>query len=399
VLPTRRYDGAAISAPNSYLVVVRAISAAQLAFNDPLVAQLPDAHCVIKSEHVGGEDGWPLALRGEASGTADDIECAQRRLSEAVSGLLPLVALAANAAHADPSLVVAHGTTPSESAPAEWIAYEWPAPSTHFPPQSRTVPTNLVGALLEAADRYPSAGYHGRAVGLYREALKYWTPESTLLAAEYLWMATEALSRGIVEAEAAERNMTPGNLAKLRKVAGPPTLYRLARERVVFSEDAEALDALGKASEGFEHGYMPIADIRALAEPILERAACRVRHALISVLDMPEVDAAALLATDFDEPRGLVPPIRILRGKLQVNDPSLAPTEVEDAVEVEWESPGERLVERDAAGNFTITGTTKVTMRNLPKGLGLTAISSGMRVQGATAYAVGETVVRRVDSS
>lgn len=108
-----------------------------------------------------------------------------------------------------------------------------------------------VGALLEAANRYRSGGYHARAVGLYREAL---TPESTLLAAEYLWMATEALSRGIVEAEAAQRNMTPGNLAQLRKVAGPRTLYRLAREEVVFTEDAEASTPSARRARGSSTG-------------------------------------------------------------------------------------------------------------------------------------------------
>lgn len=391
---------AVTGASNSYLVVVRAISAAHLPFNDPLVAQLPDAHCVVKSEHVGGENGWPVALRGEARGTAIDLDDAQRRLSEVVSGLLPLVALATNAAHADPALVVAHGTAPSKSSPAEWVGYEWPAPSTYFPPQARTVPADRVGALLEAADRYPSAGYHARAVGLYREALKYWTPESTLLAGEYLWMATEALSRGIVEADAAGQNITPSNLAKLRKVASPSILYRQAREQVIFDEeDQEALEALSKASEGFEHGFMPIPDVRALAAPILDRAVRKVRHALISVLDMPEADKAALLSPDLDEPRGLSPPMKVLRGKLQVNDPSLAPNEIESAVEMDWESQGERQIERDAAGKLIVTGTMKATLRDLPEGMGLTEISSGVRVQGATAYTVGDVIVRRAGSS
>jgi hypothetical protein len=60
--------------PDGYLVVVRAISAAQLPYDDPLVAQLPGAHCVIKSEQAGGEDGWPVALRGDARGSATDID-------------------------------------------------------------------------------------------------------------------------------------------------------------------------------------------------------------------------------------------------------------------------------------------------------------------------------------
>ncbi len=361
----------------------------------PLVARLPDAHCVVKSEHVGGEDGWPISLRGEAGGSAADIDDAQRRLGDVVSGLLPLVALAANAAHEDPALVVAHGTAVSQSSPAEWIGYDWPPPSTHFPPHARTVPAKLVGALLQAADRYPSAGYHGRAVGLYPEALKYWTPESTLLAGEYLWMATEALSRGIVEAEAATSNMTPRHLARQRKVGGPDALYKLAREQTIFDGDLEALKALQDASDGFEHGYMPIPDVRSLAEPILERAARCVRRALVSVVDLAEVDATALLDPGFDQPRGLVPPMKILRGEIVVNDPTIAPSEIEDAVEMDWESRGEREVQRDADGNLTITGTTKVTLRGLPSGLGLTSIGSGMRVQGATAYRVGEPVIRR----
>jgi hypothetical protein len=90
--------------------------------------------------------------------------------------------------------------------------------------------------------------------------------------------------------------------------------------------------------------------------------------------------------------------MRILRGKLHVNDPNLAPTEIEDAVEMDWESEGEREIERNEAGNLTITGTTKATVRDMPEGLALTVVSSGMRAQGATAYGVGDVVVRRADS-
>jgi hypothetical protein len=63
-----------------------------------------------------------------------------------------------------------------------------------------------------------------------------------------------------------------------------------------------------------------------------------------------------------------------------------------------WESQGERQIERDADGKLTITGTTTVTLRDLPEGIGLTAVSSGVRVQGATAYTVGDVTVRRADS-
>jgi hypothetical protein len=225
--------------------------------------------------------------------------------------------------------------------------------------------------------------------------LKYWTPESTLLAGEYLWMATEALSRGIVEADAAAQNITPSNLAKLRDVASPSILYKQVREQVIFDEDKQALDALSKASEGFEHGYMPIPDVRALADPILEIAARNVRHALISVLGMSEADTTALLDPDFDEPCGLTPPMKVLRGELRVTDPRLAPSELQSTVEMDWESKGERQIERNTAGKLTITATTTATLQGLPEGMGLTAISSGVRVQGATAYTIGDVIVQQ----
>jgi hypothetical protein len=208
-------------------------------------------------------------------------------------------------------------------------------------------------------------------------------------------MSAEALSRGIVEAEAAMSNMTPRNLAKQRKVASARVLYKLAREEAIFASDPHALSALENASDGFEHGYMPLPEVRSLAEPVLERAARHVRRALISVLQIVEDVASQLLKPELDEPRGLTPPMKILRGELQINDPMSVFSKVDDAVEMDWETPRERQIERNAQGNLTITGTTKATILGLPAGVGLVVGSSGMRVEGAVDYRVGEVVVRR----
>ena len=272
-----------------------------------------------------------------------------------------------------------------------------PAPD-HFPPDARIIDPKLVGALLEAAGRYPSAGYHGRAVGLYREALKYWTPETTLLAAEYLWMATESLSRGIVEADAARQSMTPKNLAQLKKVAGPDALYAAAREQTVFRGDLDALNALQEASDGFEHGYMDLPEIRALAEPILDRAAGHLRSGLITVLGLSAVHETALLASDLEAPRPLLPPMRIMRGELRVTDPAASPAALNDAVEMDWKS-GPRHFARNADGKLTSTGKTTTTLvRSLPPGVKLAPTSSGIRVQGVSAYTVSDVVVERACS-
>ena len=248
------------------------------------------------SEYVGESSRWPLMLRAEIRGAATGLQDAQQRLGARAGSLLPLVALAANAAHADPALVVAHGLSPDVDQPAEWIAYEWPPASEYVPPHSRTIEPNLVGALLEGGDRFPSAGYHGRAVGLYREALKHWTPETELLAGEYLWMATEALSRGVVEAEATQRAITPQNLAQLHGVSGPPALYARAREQTIFKGDAAIVSTLQQASDGFEHGYRDLDAVREMLHPILLEVTKRVRQALIEVLALDPEHEKALLA-------------------------------------------------------------------------------------------------------
>jgi hypothetical protein len=157
---------------SEYVVVVRGLSAGHFEYDHGLSAAVPEGLCVVTSEYVGGSSRWPLMLRAEIRGAAPDLEDAQQRLGARAGSPFPLVALAANAAHADPALVVAHGLSPNVDQPAEWIAYEWPPASEHVPPHSRMIDPNLVGALLERGDRFPSAGYHGRAVGLYREALK-----------------------------------------------------------------------------------------------------------------------------------------------------------------------------------------------------------------------------------
>ncbi len=93
---------------------------------------------------MGDTTGYPFMLRAEIPGPATGLDDAQRRLGDRAGSLFPLVALAANAAHADPGLVVAHASRPAVDRPAEWIAYEWPPASEHVPPHSRTIDPNLV---------------------------------------------------------------------------------------------------------------------------------------------------------------------------------------------------------------------------------------------------------------
>jgi hypothetical protein len=148
-----------------YVVVIRARSAAHFPQGKGIAVQLPVGSCVVVSEYEGGENGWPVNLRGELRGLASSLDDAQLRFKEPLGRVLPLVALAANAGVGDPQMLVAHALTPNDGRD-EWIGYEWRERSGGWPPAARLVEPELVGALLEAADAWPSGGYWGRAAGL-----------------------------------------------------------------------------------------------------------------------------------------------------------------------------------------------------------------------------------------
>ena len=170
----------------------------------------------------------------------------------------------------------------------------------------------------------------------------------------------------MIEARAASKSMTPKNLAQLEGVAGPDELRARYLRVEVFSNDDEALDALHEASNGFEHGYMAFDDARERLEPVLERSMGYVRRALVEASGAPPEVAKALLADDYAEPRGLVPPIPMMFGQLSRKE-TVAPSPSLDAdsVELEWNSP-DPVATRDAAGEVNFSFPWEVTVRSSP---------------------------------
>jgi hypothetical protein len=57
-----------------------------------------------ESEYTGREDGraYPVTIHGEIRGEGESLDKAEPRLANAISSVLPILALAGNAAIADP---------------------------------------------------------------------------------------------------------------------------------------------------------------------------------------------------------------------------------------------------------------------------------------------------------
>ncbi len=364
--------------PTAFTFRIRAYAAAHFEWDDVLTATWPDAEAKFQSEYTGGDDGraYPVTIHGEIRSDGESLDEAEPRLANAISNVLPLLALASNAAIADPLAVVAHGLDLTE--PQPFRGYSTPLASEWFPPGKRRLDPEATLALIEAVGQHPQTDLLHRAVEAYRRALGHWIPEQRLMAGEFLFIAAEALSRFMLESRAASRSITPKNLAQLLKTSGPEALRRQHLSDEIFAGDGAALQAMEDASNGFEHGYMSVDQVRGLLEPVLERSMGHVRKGLITASGVATDVQSRLLAEKYAEPRGLIPEISFVTGQLRRQDSAQPPpTMVGGDVELTWN----KLVPvaaRTPDGEVTLALPREVTP-TLPSNTTLDVSGFGMR--------------------
>jgi len=369
-------------AVTEFAVRIRAYAAAHLEWDDVLTVRWPDAEAKYQSEYTGGDDGraYPVTIHGEIRGDAASIEDAEQRLGGAVRDPLSIVALASNAAVADPLAVACHGLDLSVRQP--FVGYQTPAAHTWFPPGSRRIDVDATHALLAAVGCQPRIDLLHRAIESYRRALAHWVPEEHLLAGEFLFIAAETLSRFLIESRATSAGMTPKNLARAAGLNAEGLRAGYLRDEV-FHGDAPAHDAMRDASNGFEHGYMSVRDVRGLLEGALERSMGLVRRALIEATGMHGSMAARLLDDRYDAPRGLVPAIRFVRGSVSAAEASEPPILDGGTIELDWaQDPPIATVRAD--GRVDVTFSTNVAVKAITPGAKLDLDSWGMRAAHMT---------------
>jgi hypothetical protein len=381
---------------SSFAFRMRAYAAAHFEFDEILTLTWPDAVAFVQSEYSGGDDGqaYPVTLHAEIRGEGESLEEAEPRLARAIGNTLPVIALASNAAVADPLPVAAHGLDLSE--PQPFVGYKTPAAEEWFPPGQRGIDLDATLNLMAAVGQHPQGDCLGRAIEMYRRALGYWFPEQMLLAGEFLSIAAETLSRFLIDSRAASQGISHTNLAKLNKLTTADRLRSHYLREEIFSGDTAAFQAMSDASNGFEHGYMSIDQVNGLLEPVLERSYGYIRRALIKATGVDEAVANTLLAEKYDEPRALVPVIRFVRGELALQDPSQPPSEMAGApIELAWQESGPIAV-KEPDGKVNLTFQTNVTATKLPANTQLGVLSFGMRAAYVTPSGepIGVTVTR-----
>jgi hypothetical protein len=276
-----------------FLFRTRAYAAAHFEWDDVLTVTWLDAQAKLQSEYTGGESGraYPVTIHGEIRGDGESLEEAQPRLASTIGNTLPVIAVAANAAIADPLAVASHGL--DLTTPQPFVMYQTPGPDEWFPPGGRRIDADATHALMAAVGNHPQTELLQRAFETYRRALTYWVPEQHLLTGEFLYISCETLSRFLIESRAAAKRITPKNLARLERVESEKQLRRRYLQDEIFAGDADALSAMKAASNGFEHGYMSVDEVRGLLDDVLERSMGLVRRALIEAQAQTRPPASA----------------------------------------------------------------------------------------------------------
>lgn len=156
------------------------------------------------------------------------------------------------------------------------------------------------------------------------------------------------------------------------------------------------------ASNGFEHGYMTVGEVRGLLEPVLERSMRLVRRALIIEARVSASTRDRLVIEEYAEPRGLVPEIALVRGELARIDPDVPPPAMHGGdVELEWNT-ATPVATRSEDGEVEISFTYEITYSKLPPNTNGRASGFGMRaayVKRMDAEPLQVEVVRREEEN
>jgi hypothetical protein len=137
---------------------MRAYAAAHFEWGDILTVRWLDAEAKLQSEYTGGDDGqaYAVTIHGEICGPSESLEEVEPRFAASLGNTLPMIALAANAAIADPWAIATHGLDLTE--PQPFLGYRTPGAGEFFPPGKRRIDSEATLALMTAVGHHPQSG-------------------------------------------------------------------------------------------------------------------------------------------------------------------------------------------------------------------------------------------------
>jgi len=355
---------------SQYVVVLKGSSAARFAPDDYLEARgFPSAagpiNVVFRTRHV--DEGFsvpiPRELWADARGCAASLDSAVDAFANAAHSLASIVALSANSAVDELEVHLAYNNTPGLSE-REFFQSFLPDESG-MPWQGRRTNVEATIALLRALASHPEAERLSRAVAQYGVTLANWRPGRETLALAHVYMGMEALTKAALRQQCKTARLAEGDLAREWGVR-EKELEPEVRRRILFQGDDECYKVARSASDGLEHGFMPLGEVHRRARKVRDQSASYLRSAIFVLADVDQRARRVLLGPPFDSPLGSWRYSKYIRGRLLGATDELADEGQEYPV-MHWKA-SVKSVSRKPSGDYNIEVTEKLTA-SLGKGL------------------------------
>lgn len=293
----------------------------------------------------GFEAKAPRWLYAEVSGPAQSLEDAIRRFPNAVRALTPIFDVALNASVDDLDLHLGFDATPDREQ-REFFQTFLREESPTLRPQ-RPANILLLSTLMEGVARHPDHVRIHRAAAHYQQALRFWSYGDETRAVGQLWMGFEALTPVAKRQEMARtRTTSSGELAAALHIE-QKALDATLRRTVLFAGDDKAYADTKEVSDGFEHGYKPLDELRLLARGTRDTSATHLRRAIIHLSGLPDPVSTQMLVAPYDRPIIGFPITKYLRGTLTGPGDPAAPGNRYPSVTWKSEIKRFRLTEND----------------------------------------------------
>jgi hypothetical protein len=295
----------------------------------------------------GFEAMAPRWLYAEVSGPAESLEDAIRRFPNAVRSLTPIFDVALNASVDDLELHIGFDATPSRDEREFFQNFLREPPPT--PRQVRPAHAAFLSQVTEAIAKHPDNVRIHRAAAHYQQALRFWSHGDETRAVGQLWMGFEALTPVAKRQEMSRTGTTTSaDLASAINVE-LKDLDATLRRTILFEGDEKAYSTTKKASDGFEHGFIPLDELRVLARSTRDIAATHLRRAVIRLSAVPEPAGSEMLRDPYATPIIGFPITKYLRAKLRGSGNPAPPGQRYPSVT--WRTEIENLRRREEGGH------------------------------------------------
>jgi hypothetical protein len=303
-----------------YVVILRAQSGVRLPKDDALIVRrLPTdvgpVDVLFKTRLTSVAQfskPVPMGLVVEVRGMASSLGEAIPAFASAAQGITPLLAMMGNSQIDDLAPEIAWEVTPGVNERAFFQQHL--VEERLLMVARRKLTGDAILRFLQAVATHPDAERIRRTMAQYHQALQNWEPGREILALAHLWMGVEALTPVVLRAELSRLGIDRTALLAQWGVT-QKQLDSQVRLRLILKGDQDLYRKAKAASDGFEHGYLRVAEIKANSDAVRKDVANHLRESLLAQLQIDATDRDVFSKPPYDSP-GHLRTVKYLRGKL-----------------------------------------------------------------------------------